>query len=118
MKPAERAFDDPAPWHHLKTSGVPGAFPDDEGPLPHRRDPRDELARVAPIRPDEQQSRAAGDQGCQNLLGPIAVLDAGRMGHHDEEQPPDIDDDVALAPTETLAAVRAPEPPFSVVCTV
>jgi hypothetical protein len=40
------------------------------------------------------------------------------MDHHDEEQPQDIDDDVALATADALAAVIAPGPPFSVVFTV
>jgi hypothetical protein len=40
------------------------------------------------------------------------------MHDHDEEQPEDIDHDVALAPTDALAAVIAPDPPFSVVFTV
>ena len=97
---------------------MPGVFHDDEGPLQHRRDPRDELARVAPIRPDQQQSREAGDQGPQHRFGPIAVLDASRMHHHDEEQPQDVYHDVALAPTDALAAVIAAGPPFSVVFTV
>jgi len=76
IEPAEGAFDDPAPLHDVKPSGVPRAFHDDEGPLPHRRDPRDELARVAPVRPDELQSRKAGDECPQHRFGPIAGLDA------------------------------------------
>lgn len=40
------------------------------------------------------------------------------MHHHDEEQPEDIADNVALAPAEALAAVIAPEPPLAVVFTV
>ena len=40
------------------------------------------------------------------------------MHHHDEEQSQDIDDNVALAPADALAAVIAPRPPFSVVFTV
>jgi hypothetical protein len=40
------------------------------------------------------------------------------MHHHDQKQPQDIDDDVALAPTDALAAVIAADPPFSVVFTV
>src|SRR5919108_1341604 len=118
IEPAECAFDDPAPLHDLKPSGMPGAFHDDEGPLQHRRDPRDQLARISPIRPDELQSWEAGDQGCQDRFGPIAVLDTGRMDHHDEEQPQDIDHDVTLATAYTLAAIIAPDPPFSVVFTV
>jgi hypothetical protein len=40
------------------------------------------------------------------------------MHQHDEEQTQDIDDDVALAPTDALAAVIASALPFSVVFTV
>ena len=118
IEPAACAFGDPAPLHDLKTSGVPRAFYDDEGPLQYRREPRDELARVAPIRLDALQSRKAGDECSQHQFGPIAVLDASGMHQHDEEQPQDIDDDVALAPADALAAVIAADPPFSVVFTV
>jgi hypothetical protein len=48
------------------------------------------------------QSRKAGYECPQHWFGPIAVLDPRRMHHHGEEQPEDIDDDVALAPTNTL----------------
>jgi hypothetical protein len=40
------------------------------------------------------------------------------MHDDDEEQPEDIDDAVALAPADALAAVIAADPPFSVVFTV
>jgi hypothetical protein len=40
------------------------------------------------------------------------------MDEHDEKQPEDIDDDVALAPPDALAAIIAAGPPFSVVFTV
>jgi hypothetical protein len=40
------------------------------------------------------------------------------MHHDDQEQPQDIDNNVALAPPDALAAVIAPDPPFSVVFTV
>jgi hypothetical protein len=40
------------------------------------------------------------------------------MHHYDEEEPQDIDHDVALTATDTLAPIIAPEPPFSVVFTV
>src|SRR5215510_14276694 len=39
LEPAQCAFDDPAPLHHWKALGVPGAFHDHEGPLQHGRDP-------------------------------------------------------------------------------
>jgi hypothetical protein len=40
------------------------------------------------------------------------------MDDNDQEQPQDIDHDGALAPTDALAAIIVPEPPFSVVITV
>jgi hypothetical protein len=118
IEPAKRAFNDPAPLHDLKSLGVPGAFHNHEGALQDRRHPRDELAGVPPIGPDQFQSRKAGDECPEHLFGPITILDPGRMPHHDEEQPEDIDDDAALAPADTLAAVIAADPPFSVVFTV
>jgi hypothetical protein len=40
------------------------------------------------------------------------------MDHHNAQEPEDIHHDVPLAPTDALAAVIAPAPPFSVVLTV
>jgi len=40
------------------------------------------------------------------------------MYHHDQQEPEDIDHDVALATADTLAPIIAPDPPFSVVFTV
>jgi hypothetical protein len=101
-----------------KALGPLGAFHDREGPLQHRGDPRDELAGVPAIRPDQLQSREAGDQRRQHRFGPIAVLDPRRMDDDDEEQAEDIDDNVALAAADAFASVIAPDPPFSVVLTV
>ena len=118
IEPAKRAFDHPTPLHHLKALGVPGALHHHEGALQDRRHPRDELAGVPPIGPDQCQSRQAGDECPEHLFGPITVLDPRRMHDDNQEQPEDIDDDVALAPADALAAVIAPGPPFSVVFTV
>jgi hypothetical protein len=68
--------------------------------------------------PNVRQSRKAGPECPEHRFGPIAVLAPRRMHSHDEEQTKDLDDDVALAPAYTLASLRAPEPPFSVVFTV
>src|SRR5215471_439217 len=115
IEPAKGALDDPTPLHHLKALGAPGTFHDHEGPLQHSRDPGDELARVPAIGPDQLQSREADDQGPQHRFSSITVLDTSGMHYHDEEQSQDIDDNVALAPTDTLAAIIAAAPPFSVV---
>jgi hypothetical protein len=111
-------FHHPAPLQDLKTSRVPRTFHDHESPPQARGDPRHELARIPPIRPDQLESREASDQCRQDRFGSIAILDAGRMDHHDEQETEDIDHDVALAPADALAAIVAPYPPFSVVFTV
>ena len=108
----------PAPLQGLKSLGVPGACHNHEGSLQDCRNPRDELACVSPIGPDQFQSRKAGDECPEHLFGPITVLDPRRMHDHDEEQPEGIDHDVALAPADALTAVIAADPPFSVVFTV
>src|SRR5262249_53362712 len=118
IEPAEGAFHDPAPLYDLKTLGMPRAFHDHQGPLQHRRDPRDELARVAPIGPDQPQSWETGDQCRQDLFGAIPVLDLRRMHHHNQQETEDIDHDVALASADALALVIAPDLSFSVVFTV
>ena len=86
--------------------------------MQHRRDPRDELAGVPPIGPDQLQSLKVGDECPEHLFGPITVLDPRRMHHHHQEQPEDINHNMALTTAYTLAAVIAPDPPFSVVFTV
>ena len=118
IKPAERTFHDPTPLYDLKTLGMLRAFHDHESPLEHRRHPRDELPSVPPVSPDELQSRETGHECPEYGFGPIAVLDPRRVHHHHQEQPEDIDDNVALAPADALAPVIAPDPPFSVVFTV
>jgi hypothetical protein len=118
IEPADGTFHDPAPLHDLKALGVPGALHKHEGSPQDRRHPRDELAGVPPIGPDQFQSRKVGDECPEHLFGPITVLAPHRMHYDDEEQPADIDDDVVLAPADALAALIAPAPPFSVVFTV
>ena len=118
IEPAKRAFDDPTPLQHVKALAVPGTFHDHQSPLQHRRHPCDELASVPSVSPDDLQSRKAGHECPEHRFGPIAVLNPRRMYHHDEEQPEDIDHDVALAPADALASIIAPGPPFSVVFTV
>ena len=105
IEPAEGAFDDPAPLHDLKSLGVLGAFHNHEGSLQDRRHPRDQLAGLPPIGPDQFQSRTAGAEGPEHRFGPIPVLAPRRMHDDDEEQPADIDDDGALAAADALAAV-------------
>jgi hypothetical protein len=118
MKPAKGACADPAPLHHLKALRGPRAFHDHEGPLEHCRAPGDERASVAASSPEQLQPREASAQRRQDRLGPITILETGRMPHDDEEQPEDIDHAVALAAADALPPLRAPAPPFAVVFTV
>jgi hypothetical protein len=117
IAPAKRACDDPTPLQDSKALRVPGTFHDHQGPLQPCRDPRDERASLPSVSPEELQARKAGYECPEHRLGPIAVLEPSSMPHDDEEQPQDIDPDVARATAYALASVRAPAPPFSVVCT-
>jgi hypothetical protein len=85
IEPAKGTFHDPAPLHDLQALGVPGAFHNHEGSLQDRRHPRDELAGVPPIGPDQFQSRKVGDECPEHLFGPITVLDPRSMHYDDEE---------------------------------
>src|SRR5215510_2477778 len=118
IEPAKRAFHDPTPLQHLKALGRPRTFHDHQSPLEHRRHPCDEFPRVPPVRPDELQARETGHECPEHRFGPIAVLDPRRMHHHHQEQPEDINHNMALTTAYALAAVIAPAPPFSVVFTV
>ena len=69
IEPAERAFHDPAPLQDSKALRVPGAFHDREGPLQHRRHPRDELARI-PHRPRSAAVPGSGRPMLSGLVWP------------------------------------------------
>ena len=53
----------------------------------------------------------------QHLLGPVAILDVRRMNNGYQDEPEDIDKQVALASFDLFARVIATRPPFSVVLT-
>jgi hypothetical protein len=80
--------------------------------------PINKLPGVTPVCPDELQPRKTGDQTRENMFGSIAILDPGRMNHHNEKQAQNVDDDVALATQGALAPIITADPPFSVVFTV
>jgi hypothetical protein len=48
----------------------------------------------------------------QHQLGPVAILNAGTMDHHDQQQAQRVDDDMALAALDLLAGIVAVGPPF------
>ena len=79
LEPAEGAFDAPAPWPARHPAPLPGAGPEAAGPLEPRRAPRAERARVAPRGPDALPAWTARAPGWHDLVGPCAVLAAGRL---------------------------------------
>ena len=80
--------------------------------------PINKLPGATPVCPDELQPRKTGDQPRENMFGSIAILDPGRMNHHNQKQAQNVDDDVALATQGALAPIITADPPFSVVFTV
>jgi hypothetical protein len=92
---------------------VPGPCADDPRPLQLGRHPRQELASVPPLGPAALQSRDARAPGRQDRGGPLAGLQPRRVPQPPQEQPEDLDDAGARAPTDAVAAVLASAPPVA-----
>ena len=116
-EPSEGSLDDPAFGQNLEAGHVVTAFDDLQDPVPQFLGPLDQFAGVAPIGPDQLESRELPDQLGQHQLGPVAVLEMGGMHDHGQKQAQGVYNDVPLAPFDLLAGVIAPRPPFSAVFT-
>jgi len=79
-------------------------------------DPSDRGAGVASVGPDQPQPAEAVPQRGRRELGPITILDVGRVDHR-QDQHERVDHDVPLAARDLLTGVIAARPPFSVVLT-
>ena len=116
-QPTERSFHDPAMGEDMESLQVIGSANDLEDPATDVGNPSDQLAGIPAIGPDQLDSREKRPYFLQQQLGPVAILDVGRMHHHPEQQPYGIYEDMPLAAVDLLAGVVAVRPPFSVVLT-
>ena len=129
-QPGKGAFDHPAARQHRKagwgwgwllvnwhTHPPPWALDDRQGQSQRLLGPRDELAAIARIDPDVGECGKGGRDRVQHLSGSIPIRHIRRMNHRPQHQSVRIDQQMALAATQFLRAVVAPEPPFPVVRT-
>jgi len=117
-EPREGSFHDPSLGQDDESRHVVAALDDLQGPPPESPRPVDQLARLPAVGPDQlQPGESALEQGRQHQLGPVAVLDVGRMHHHGQHHPQRVYDDMTLAAIDLLARVVSPRPPFSTVFT-
>ena len=86
-------------------------------PAAHGRRPFDQLPRVSAVGPNHLEPRKQAHELGQNQLGPVAILDVGRMDHDRQDQTEGIDDDMSFAARDFLARIVSPRPPFSTVLT-
>jgi len=117
-EPAKGALHDSALGQYHKALLVIVARDDLQRPARHRRDPAHQLAAVATVGPEQRQARETSHQRDDHELGSRAVLDAGRVDHHHEQQAQRVYRARPLASFDLLACVIATDPPFSVVLTL
>ncbi len=116
-EPRKRAFDDPTLGQNLEAGHIVAAFDDLQDPVAQFLCPLDQFPGVAPVGPNQLEPGELPDQFGQHQLGPIAILDVGRVHDDRQEQAQGVYDDVPLASLDLLAGVVAARPPFSAVFT-
>ena len=116
-EPRERSLHNPSLRQDHEARHVVAAPNDLQNPPSQLSCPFDQPARVPAIGPDQLQPGEAALEQRQHQLGPVAVLNVGRVHHHSQDQAEGVYNDVALAPVDLLAGVVAACPPFSAVLT-
>ena len=114
-KPRERALHHPAARQHREAFLVGGLNHDLQVEAPAVLDPLHQRPVVVAVRPDLLKPRQAQPEAVQQTFGGFAVADVGGGDQAAEQQALGVYQDVALAAVDLLAAVIAPDPPFSVV---
>ena len=116
-QPGQCALHYPPARQHLEVVAVRAAAHHLQQPASGRPSPRDQLAGIGGVSPDDLEPRETVQQFGQHQPGSVPVLDTGSMHHHREEQSRGVHYDVALASRHFFACVIAARPPFSVVFT-
>ena len=116
-EPSEGPFGDPSLGQDHEAAQIVAPLDDLENPAAQLSCPVDQVSGVPSVGPDPLEPGELTHQFGRHELGPIAILDVGRMHDHGQQQAQGIYDDVTLAPVDFLARVVAPRPPFSAVLT-
>ena len=108
-QPTEGPLHDPASWQYLV--GVKfGALHDFDCAAPQFARALQQCSGVASIGPDMFDASASllTEEGRQQLLGPIPVLNVRWQDHHQQNQTDRVDQEVAFAPVDFLARIVTP----------
>lgn len=128
-EPGKRPLHHPATREHFKARAR-GWFATRRDPGPGRsplgsldREPElllGEALEAAPVRlidPEVFEPRIPPLDPADDELPPVGIVDVGGMHPHREDQPEGVYQEMPLAPVDSLSAVVAADPPFSVVLT-
>lgn len=128
-KPSEGALHHPAPGKDLETRSrrwFTTGWDPGPGRSPLRNLDREtqlllgegfEAAPVRLIDPEVFEPRIPPLDPADDELPPVGIVDVGGMHPHREDQPEGVYQEMPLAPVDSLSAVVAADPPFSVVLT-
>jgi hypothetical protein len=108
-EPTKGTLHHPASGQYFEDVKV-GSFHDLDGAAPQFPTPVQQGARVATVGPDVFDASASllVEEGCEQLLGSIAVLNVGRQDHHQQQQSDRVDQNVSFASVDLFARVVAP----------
>ena len=108
-EPTERSLHYPAPWQHLEGMQV-ATLHDFDGATPQFACQPQQGAGIATVGPDMFDSAASllTEEGRQQLLGAIAILDIGGQYSDQEQQAKGVDQDMSLASINLFSGVVAP----------
>ena len=84
-QPGQCALHHPPAGQHLEVVAVRTAAHHLQQPTAGRPSPRDQLAGISGVSPDDLEPRETAQQSAQHQLGSVPVLNTGSMHHHREE---------------------------------
>jgi hypothetical protein len=119
-QPAEGPFDNPPSGKNLEPLDVVGSLHDVHTKTTgraQRRDPVEQRASIASVRPDQTKAHERVGQRRQYEAGAVAVLNVGGVYDDADDESQRVDDQVALASADFLARIVTANAPLEVVLT-
>lgn len=116
-QPGKGALHHPPPGQNLEMMQL-ATLDNLQDPTAKLLSPRNELASVSCVSPDQLQAPKAVFRLLEHHPGPIPALDVSGMHHHGHHQPHCVHHKMALAPAHFLGCIVAAWPPFSVALTL
>jgi len=116
-EPAKGPFHHPAPGQHHKAMQLV-TLDNLNDPPECAVGPIHKCPGIAAINPDSLQPPETFAEFLQHKSPSIAILDVGRVHHHDQDQAEGVNEQVPLTPRNLFSGVITTIPPFSAVLTL